>query len=209
MSGPDRNGGPSARIFPSSASIAASVSSRSFRPPASKNLIPLSGYGLWLAEIMAPGARPTTQAPARPGVGSTPRLRADPPSAQIPAMSAASSIGPDRRGSRAISNGVPAPSARTAARPSATTSSGVRSTPATPRTPSVPNLSVIARPGPRLLPLRVLRRLAGLLQAVLASLFLTRVAGEESRLLQHRTRLGVQRDERPGDAQPERTGLAA
>src|SRR3954451_21822928 len=79
MSGPDRNGGPSARIFPSSDSIATSVSSRSFRPPASKNLMPLSGYGLWLAEIMAPGARSATHAPARPGRGQPPGARGGPP----------------------------------------------------------------------------------------------------------------------------------
>jgi hypothetical protein len=38
----------------SRASMASSTSSSSFSPPRAKNLIPLSGAGLWLAESITP-----------------------------------------------------------------------------------------------------------------------------------------------------------
>src|SRR5690606_10648887 len=57
--------------------------------------------------------------------------------------------------------------------------------------------------------LGVLRRLAGLLQAVLAALLRPRVTGEEADLLQRRPVLAVDLGERAGDAQPQRAGLAA
>src|ERR671937_3171869 len=53
-----------------------------------------------------------------------------------------------------------------------------------------------------------LRRLAGLLQPVLAPLLLPGVPGEEPFLLELRTEGGVVLDERSGDAVPERPGLA-
>src|SRR5918998_728367 len=56
--------------------------------------------------------------------------------------------------------------------------------------------------------LRVLRRLAGLLEAVLLALDGTRVTGEEAGLLQRRAVLGVGLDQRTRDGQPQRTGLA-
>src|SRR2546428_2813905 len=64
-----------------------------------------------------------------------------PPAEHPAAVSAASSIGPERRVSRPSKNRVLpwVASTCTAARPSRKTSSGVRSTFATPRTPSVPN----------------------------------------------------------------------
>ena len=62
----------------------------------------------------------------------------------IPAANAACSIEPEMRVSRPTSTGPP--STRAAARPRATTSSGVRSALATPRTPSVPKRRVRARP---------------------------------------------------------------
>src|SRR5690606_2019132 len=79
-------------------------------------------------------------------------------------------------------------------------------------TPSVPNLSIWCRsPAPaggRPLALAVLGRLAGLLQAVLLRLLLALVAREEARPLERRAHLGVDLDQRPGDAEPQRTGLA-
>src|SRR5204863_6736143 len=100
------------------------------------------------------------------------------------------------------------PSTRAAARPSACTSAGVRSVSASPRTPSVPNRSVteVIRPR-RELPLRVLRRLAGLLEPVLAAFLLTRVPREQTGLLQHAARVGVERNECTGDAEANGAGL--
>src|SRR5207253_4436156 len=83
----------------------------------------------------------------------------------------------------------------------ATTSSGVRSALATPRTPSVPKRS--NRP----LPLRVLRSLPGLLQAVLLALLLTGVAREKAGPLERGPQVAVELDEAAGDAEPQRTGL--
>src|SRR3712207_4908697 len=57
--------------------------------------------------------------------------------------------------------------------------------------------------------LRVLRRLAGLLEPVLLALGDARVTGEEAGLLEGRTVLGVDLDERAGDRQAQRAGLAA
>ena len=76
---PRRSGASPARIASRCASTAASVSSRSLRPPGSKSLTPLSENGLWLAEIIAPAAPVSAHAPARPGVGSTPSRHASPP----------------------------------------------------------------------------------------------------------------------------------
>src|SRR5262245_50887083 len=73
--------------------------------------------------------------------------------------------------------------------------------------PSVPNRSVM-RPR-RCSALRVLRRLAGLLQAVLAALLLPRVAHEQPGLLEGRTQLVVEGHERARDAETQRAGLAA
>src|SRR5688572_1206840 len=102
-------------------------------------------------------------------------------------------MGPERRVSRPTRKRRPG-STRAAARPRASTSSGVSSTLATPRTPSVPNRRVMPRT--RELSLGVLRGLAGLLEAVLLRLLLARVTREEARLLQRRTLLGVELDER-------------
>src|SRR2546421_5675965 len=120
------------------------------------------------------------------------------PSADSPAASAASSIGPDRRVSRASTNGRSTPRTRAAARPSASASSGVSSTLAKPRTPSVPKRSVMA---PGRLPLGVLRRFAGLLQAVLLAFLLPGVAGQQPGLLHLGPQVGVERHEGPGDTQ--------
>src|SRR5690606_24161921 len=104
----------------------------------------------------------------------------------------------------------------------------VRSWFATPRTPSVPNFSTgegCQTPGggpdaPEAAPraastwlvrrrsaLRVLGRLAGLLEAVLLGLLLAGVAGEEAGLLEGGPQLGVELGEGPSDAEAQRTGL--
>src|SRR6202035_850063 len=73
---------------------------------------------------------------------------------------------------------------------------------ARPLTPSVPKRRATW------LALRVLRRLAGLLQAVLLGLLLPRVAREQSRLLERGAQLGVELDEGPCDPEAHRAGLA-
>src|SRR5262245_55920750 len=162
--------------------------------------MPLSPNGLCEAEITAPAS---VAANATAGVGATPRSSIETPSLAKPAHNAACNIGPEIRVSRPTAI-VDAPSTRAAARPSASTSSGVRSTLATPRTPSVPNRSVTRR---LRLPLGVLRRLAGLLEAVLLRLLLARVAREEAGLLDLRARLRVELGERTGDAEAQGAGL--
>src|SRR3954451_20441657 len=117
-------------------------------------------------------------------------------------------MGPERRVSRPTTKGTSVPSTRAAARPSAVTSSDVSSTLATPRTPSVPNRSVMSRPRCASA-LRVLRRLAGLLEAVLAPLLLAGVAREQACLLELRTRFVVEGDEGAGDAEAQCAGLPA
>src|SRR3954447_12092406 len=151
---------------------------------------------------MAPGTLPWAHAHATAGVGTIPSVDTEAPSAHSPATRAASSIGPDSRGSRPRTYG-PGPSTRAAARPRATTSSGVRSTLAAPRTPSVPNLSVMLRGSA----LGVLRGLAGLLEAVLLGLLLAGIASEEAGLLQRCAQLGIELDQRAGDAHAQRAGL--
>src|SRR5271169_6321017 len=119
----------------------------------------------------------------------------------MPAASAAWSRVSDRRVSRPRRKGDPGMS-RAAARPSATASSGVKSAPATPRIPSVPNRGAIGD-----LALRVLRGLAGFLQAVLLAFLLPRVASQHSRLLEAGTQLPVDLDEAAGDAEPQSSRL--
>src|SRR5262245_44049620 len=101
---------------------------------------------------------------------------------------------PDCRVSRPTTNGRSVPMTVAATRPSVVISSGVRSRSASPRMPSVPKRMIGSG-----LTLRVLRRLAGLLEAVLAALLLPRVTREETRLLQLRAQLVVEADESPGD----------
>src|SRR5262249_35053208 len=147
---------------------------------------------------------------ATAGVGSTPARSTSAPSAHRPATSAASSIGPERRVSRPTTNGRVVPSTRAAARPTPVTSSGVSSRLASPRMPSVPNRRVMGRSksrgDARRSPLRVLRSLARLLQSVLATLLLTGVARQQTRLLERRPHLLVERYQRTRDPEPERAG---
>src|SRR5207248_2753249 len=120
------------------------------------------------------------------------------------------------------------PSTAAAATPRFKARYAVSSSPATPRTPSVPNkrlrcpASAISlrsllcwcalassRPAPRgrHLPLGVLRRLAGLLQAVLLALLDPGVPGQEAGLLQRRAVLRVHQGQRPGHAEAQRARL--
>src|ERR1700739_1037491 len=128
-----------------------------------------------------------------------------------------------------------APSRRADAEPTANASSAVSSRLATPRTPSVPNsrpmrtnfshaptegttLEVIGYLAAVLAPnrdrretgsaLRVLRRLARLLQPVLLAFGRARVAGEEAGPLQRRAVLWLHQDQRPSDRQAQCASLA-
>src|SRR5829696_9162159 len=74
---------------------------------------------------------------ATAGVGSTPATTAAPPAETTPRAKASSSSTPDARVSRPMKT-LPAAIHSAAARPSRSTSSGVTSSPTTPRTPSVP-----------------------------------------------------------------------
>src|SRR5215216_2261637 len=141
---------------------------------------------------------------AAAGVGSTPPSSASPPAAAMPAATAASSISPDSRVSRTTSTrGAAAPARTVAARASASDSSAVRNSPATPRTPSVPK-SCRAKP----LALGELRPLAGLLQPGLLALLHARVAREEAAALELGPQVRVGLDQRAGDAVAQRARLS-
>src|SRR6266436_5552159 len=174
----------------SSASISSSSESDSFRPSRSKNLTPLYSGGLWDAVMTHPRSSVRS---ATAGVGSTPATTALPPADAIPRASACSSSGPDARVSRPTKM-RPRPDHNVAARPSRSTSSGVRSLPTTPRTPSVPKY---LRPK---LPLAELRRLARLVQARLLALDNARITGKKAGALERHAQLRIGLDERAGDA---------
>src|SRR5262249_51823693 len=158
---------------------------------------------------------------ATAGVGSTPTRTTVAPALARPATTAASSISPLARGSRPTTAiGACDSEARTwaAATATAIASSGVRSPLARPRTPSVPKRRAIqvlqsrrwswpgvvgytpghgSRYRPERLTLRVLRRLAGLLQTVLLAFLHAGVARQEAGLLERRPVLEVQLDQGP------------
>src|SRR5215213_2061957 len=133
-----------------------------------------------------------------------------PPAAATPAATAASSISPDARVSRMTSTrgrSEPLPTALArvvAARPSASVSSAVRNSPATPRTPSVPN-SRRATEGK--LALRELRPLAGLLEAGLLALLRACVTREEAAALELATQVRIGLEQGARDAMAQRAGL--
>src|SRR5437868_12559923 len=132
-----------------------------------------------------------------------------PPAAATPAATAASSISPDARVSRMTSTrgrSEPLPAARArvvAARPSASVSSAVRNSPATPRTPSVPNSR---RATEEKLALRELRPLAGLLEAGLLALLRACVTREEAAALELAAQVRVGLEQRTRDAVAQRAG---
>ena len=119
-------------------SMSSCSASVNFRPPAANTLTPLSENLLCDAVIITPGTFSSCAISATAGVGKTPSCSTRTPTEAAPAENAASRMGPDTRGSRAITKrGEP----RTVptARPRASAYSGVISLMATPRTPSVPN----------------------------------------------------------------------
>src|SRR6185295_14774922 len=123
----------------------------------------------------------------------------------MPAATAASIISPDSRVSRITrTRGAPAPARAVAARASASDSSAVRNSPATPRTPSVPKSVRV-----RSLALRELRALAGLLEAGLLALLHARVAREEAAPLELGAEVRVRVDQRARDAVAQGAGLGA
>src|SRR5438477_12866576 len=140
---------------------------------------------------------------ATAGVGSTPPTMQSPPAETTPRANASSRSMPLARVSRPT-NTFAAPVQSDAARPSRSTSSGVRNSPTTPRTPSVPKY---LRAKVQALPLAELRRLAGLVEAGLLALDLACVARQEAGAPQWHAKLRVHLDERTGDAVPDRAGL--
>src|SRR5688572_24766161 len=193
--------------------MASSTSSASLWPPRAKNLMPLSGIGLWLAEIITP--RSTSRISVRkatPGVGSTLASITSTPALARPAITAAARNSPDARGSRPTTavgrcpwNAPASPRTCAAATDRSSASSAVRSRFATPRTPSVPKMRPTVVPGSAL---AVLRRLASLLQSVLLALLRAGVAREEAGPLE-RGAVAVLVDlvQGAGDRQPQRAGL--
>ena len=112
--------------------------------------MPLSGMGLWDAEITAPISTFSTEVRyATPGVGIIPASITSNPPADMPADSAAARKSPETRVSRPTSarrrpsNSLlspSSPSTRTAASPKSNASCAVKALFANPRTPSVPNI---------------------------------------------------------------------
>ena len=127
-------------------SIASSSSSASLCPPRARNFSPLSGIGLWLAEMTAPRSAPRSAVRnATAGVGITPASTTSTPALASPATTAAVRNSPDARGSRPTtatgrcpSKAPTSPSTCAAATDRSRASSAVRSRLARPRTPSVP-----------------------------------------------------------------------
>src|SRR3954454_4382011 len=198
----------------SASSIAVSVSSESLKPSPPKNLMPLSRYGLWEAEMTTPRSSPwRPSSSGAPGGGSTPPSSASPPAAAMPAATAASSISPDSRVSRITSTraGSRCCTRVVAARASGSASSALKNSPATPRTPSVPKSLRVAAgaafTSARSLALAELRPLTGLLQPGLLALLHARVARQEAAALELGPQVGIGFDERTGDPVAQRAGL--
>src|SRR5262249_54753408 len=103
-------------------------------PEPSKSLTPLYSGGLCDAEMTAPRSRASS---ATAGVGRMPASTAVPPAEATPDAKARSRSRPEARVFLPTKT-APLPHHSVAARPSRSTSSGVRSCPTTPRTPSVP-----------------------------------------------------------------------
>ncbi len=108
--------------------------------------MPLSGIGLWLAEIITPRSTPSAAVRcATPGVGSTPSRSTSTPADARPATTAASRNSPEMRVSRPTtargrcpSKAPASPSTWAAATDRSSASSAVSVPLASPRTPSVP-----------------------------------------------------------------------
>src|SRR5215467_9463239 len=160
----------------------------------------------------------------------TPRRSTSTPAPARPATTAASRNSPEARGSRpttATSRAAGAAAARmscstpAAAVARSMASLPVRSSPATPRTPSVPKSRPMLRspavgvplspemsePRFPVLALGVLRSLPCLLQTVLLALGDPGVAGQEACPLERGPVLGIHQGQRARDAQPQRARL--
>ena len=160
-------------------------------PPAAKNLMPLSPNGLCDAEIIAAGHARGRRRP-RPPPGWAPRPSASaarPPAARPAARARLDARARTSRVSRPITKPEPGRLRRrarvAAARPRPTTRSVGELVAPWPADPVGAEAQGHAR-GPRDSALGVLRRLAGLLEAVLLGLLLAGVAGEEAGLLERR-----------------------
>ena len=166
----------------------------------------MSVHGLWLAEMIAAGhARALREERDRRASAATPSGTDARTLRREPAAGRASMRGPDSRVSRPTKNALGAEHPRRGAAErddERRREVGVRV--AAHAVGAEPQHARAGR-----LPLGVLRRLAGLLEAVLAALLLARVAREQPGLLQRGPRVGVERDQRTGDAEPDRAGLAA
>ena len=166
---------------------------------------PLSCHGLWLAEMIAAGAPARCARNAIAGVGATPSATTLAPSAREPAREVG--FDPRARLARVAPDEERLGSEHPRRGPAERDDSGeVRSASASPRTPSVPNRSTRGVGAYRF-------EYCGALRAFLRP-YLRRSFSRASRaskpgLLQHRPRVGVERDQRPGDAEPDRAGLAA
>src|SRR5205823_35581 len=87
----------------SSASIASSAASVSFRPSASKSLTPLYSGGLCEAEMTTPRSSASS---ATAGVGTMPAMTALPPAETTPRAKASSSSRPDPRVARQVAGAL-------------------------------------------------------------------------------------------------------
>src|SRR6266571_2164251 len=166
---------------------------------------------------------------ATAGVGATPSLSTSTPALASPATTAASRNSPDARGSRPTTAAGLRPASRApakapmplrtsaAAAARSMASLAVRSRPAMPRTPSVPNsrptecplvFRCLAPPDGGLA-LRVLRRLARLLEAVLLAFLYPGIPGQETCSLESLPVLRVDEGQRPRDPEPQRACLAS
>ena len=129
---------------PSSASIAASTSTSSLRPPGPSSFTPLSLHGLWLADTIAAGSPARCARNATAGVEATPSER----TSRTRAGEARREVGLDARAGLAgvapDEERLRAHHARGRRDPNATTNGEVRSASASPRTPSVPKRSTLA-----------------------------------------------------------------
>src|SRR4051794_30261859 len=196
------------------------MASSSLTPPRARNLMPLSGIGLWLADSTTPrSALSESVRYATPGVGSTPSRCTSTPAEASPATTAASRNCPEMRVSRPTtatgrrhsdSRKAPAsPRTCAAATERSSVSSAVSEALASPRTPSVPKRRPM--PAARAVAgsaLAVLRRLAGLLQAGLLALDDAGVTSQQTGLLQRRAvRVEVDGVQRSGHAQAQGAGL--
>ena len=184
-------------------SIAASTASGSLCPPRLNSLMPLSGIGLWLAEIMTPrsasvsagevGQRGRRQDAGAQHLGAGAGQPGDDRGLEhLPA--GAGVTADDRDGTRGpVAVGEHSGGGTRHREGQLRREVGVGQTPDAVGPEQATQRTCRSALG-------VLRRLAGLLEAVLLALLDPRVTGEEAGLLQGRTVVGLDLDEGAGDA---------